>query len=536
MSRIIQHNNLTLSRVPSDQPGRMGTYGAIQSSSPASNAYTSCDSETYCDYNPATGGIGGPFFTFGNFNIIPENATINSVSCNVKIRCSNQNGMVSATTQLYSGETPKGEQINFTNSTSTDVRSFTNTGTWTRSELDDLRIVILAQRTSNRRVYFYGADLEITYSYNETQYQVTVGSESETQATITVQNEWNTELENVVATISNVQSTLTLGLFDNGINVSNELVNIGQNNYTYTINGISDDHYLLLKDVATYNISIINNSNNITQLVPPAGNNYSVGEGTNYNIEIHSNLIEKIIVYDNGVNKTNEISAVSPYYEDEILLAPFSCVANTFSTASSLTNGCSDTNSTTRTIMQASTSSLEHADYKFNVSEIPNGAIINSLQCSFKIAVTNTYSSSSNVRLYCGNESKSNANNSWYNKTAATVYDITGILDITREELDDLVLRISGQASKTGRSIYFYGADLNIEYEYNGETYYLYTAVNVSQDRIIRFEDKSEKKVYIKSLGIYKEASNIYSKLNGLWVQQEDASNIFYDGNIYILN
>ena len=533
MSRIIEHNNMVVNRVPSELLTHIGTYGAIQSTGPATNAFTSTNSETYCDYNPATGAEGGPTFGFGNFNEIPEDATINSVSCSVKIRCSNANGMIRSIVQLYAGDTPKGTEVDFTNSTGTTVRNFTDTGTWTRDELDSLRLAIIARRQSSRRVYFYGADLSINYSYNEVQYQVTVRSESETSAAISVANEWNTEGSNVAVTVSNVSNLLKLGVFDNGINVASEMTNTSSNNYSYTIEEIDSDHTIVLEDVSSYNISISNNSTNISSLNPPVGNNYEVGEGSNFEIEIYPIDIEKVCVFDNNVDRTSYIISAQTHEEDTSVFNPSSYLNNSFATATSVTNGYAGTDSTSRATLQGARSTLQSIDYKFDVSSIPTGATILSVSCAFKISVSNTYSTG-NVALYVGDSMRSNANSSWRSNTTATVYQLSGIGDINRDELNNLVLRINGNTTSAGRSIYFYGADLSVSYEYNGDVYYVYTAENISQNRDIRFEDKSEKTIYLKSNGQFNTVSKTYKKILGSWVEQVDVTNIFNNGTIYI--
>lgn len=533
MSRIITHNNIVLNAVPSEFLGRWGTYGAVQSTGPESNAFTSTNSDTYCDYNPATGGAGGPIFGFGSFDI-PENATINSVACSVKIRCTNSNGMTSAAIQLYAGDTAKGDAIDFTNSTSTSVRTFSNTGSWTRSELDEMQLRISARRSSNRRVYFYGADLTITYSYNETQYQVTVSSQSETSAAISVQNEWNTEGSDVVVNISNVSNLLRLGVMDNGVNMAGEMELVSSNNYSYTIENISADHTIILEDVASYNVTIINNSSNISSLNPPVGNNYEVGEGSNFEIEIHPIDIEKVRVFDNNIDRTANITTAQTHEEGSATVNPSSYLNNSFSTASSLTNAYGGTDSTTRATLQGTKGTVQSIDYKFNVSNIPSGATILSVECSFKISVSNTYNTSSNVTLYVGNSAKSNGNSSWRTNTTATVYTLSGIGDITRSELDDLVLRITGNSGGNGRSVYFYGADLSISYEYYGELYYLYTAENITQNRVIRFNDKSECSIYLKSDGNFNKILKAYKKTSDSWLEQTDFTDLFNNGTIYM--
>ena len=526
MSRIITHN-VVWSGCPVQYLGAFGSIGSITNSA---NGLTHSSSDTYASFKPATTTVGGMIYGFGAN--IPTAATIESVSCLVKIRCSNSNGMTSAVFQLYAGDTAKGSEVDFNNNTSTTPRSMPNVGTWTPSELNSARLRITARLGSgNRYVYFYGADLTVTYSYNEVQYQVTVSSQSTTSAGISVQNEWNAEGTDVVVSVTNVSNILRLGVMDNGTNVAGEMTNVSAGNYEYLIEDIDDDHVIILTDVESYNVSVINNSPYVSSLNPAAGN-YEVGDGSNFKIEIHTANIEEVSVFDNNVDKTSTIVSAQTIDDGSITLNP-SSYENTFSTASSITNGYAGTGSTTRATLQATTSALQYINYKFDVSSIPTGATILSVTCSFKISVSNSYSNTSNVRLYAGSTAKSSANNSWTATTAASVYTLTGIESFTRSDLDNIILKISGQASRTGRSIYFYGADLGITYEYHGEVYYIYISENIHQNRTIVFGEKLTSTLYLKSSGQYNQVSKVYKKINGSWVEQTDLTNVFADGNIY---
>lgn len=49
------------------------------------------------------------------------------------------------------------------------------------------------------------------------------------------------------------------------------------------------------------------------------------------------------------------------------------------------------------------------------------------------------------------------------------------------------------------------------------------------------YEDINGKKVYLKSLSSYSQISNIFMKINGIWVAQNDISSVFMDNDIYIM-
>lgn len=536
MSRIVQHNNQTWTGVPTEFLGRRGTYGAVQSTGPESNAFTGTSSDTYCDYNPATGGEGGPVFGFGTINI-PENATINSVECSVKIRCTNSNGMTTATIQLYAGEVAKGTAIDFANSTSTTVRTFSNTGSWTREEIDSICLFINSRRSSNRRIYFYGADLTITYSYNETQYEISSSSSSST-VTISPSSQYITEGSNGTITLSNISDITEVGVSDNGIGVSTHLVNTSGTTYTYTITNIDEDHIILVSDVPSVYLTVINDSTYVTSTDPVSGSSTKLAQGTTYGIKIFTNSIENVDIFDDGV-RNNNTTLEHDIENTSIECIPSTYSDNTFNGSSSMNyiNGYTNSSSTTRAVLQIGTKNSDQSIfYKFDVSSIPADATIISVSnCKFKICVSASLSSTNTgVQLYSGNTSKSNKNYSgWYTNTSANVYTLSGLGTFTREELNDLKLKITGRTSTANRSIYFYGADITIEYEYQGAVYYLYTST-VDKTKTIRIEDQASEKMYIKQNSNWVQVTHIYKKVSGQWIEVQDLTTLLSPDKIYI--
>ena len=493
MSRIISHNNLQLTGVPSVFIGSRGTYGAIQSTGPADNAFTSANSDTYCDYNPATGGEGGPVFGFNSFDSIPDSAVINSVSCQVKIRCSNNNGMTTGLIQLYSGDTAKGDAINFANSTSLDIRTFTNTGQWTREELDNLNLRITARRQSTRRVYFYGADLTINYSYDEVQYEITTSSSSST-VTISPSSQYVTKGDSGTVTLNNITDLAETGVFDNGDGVSIHLVNTSGTTYTYTIDGIDADHTITVEDVQPVYLTVTNNTSKVSSIVPPSGTTLKIAQGTTTNVKIYTDEPDHIVIYDDGV-KHYDLTLMDEWQETTTNCVPGSYSNNGFtgsSTSTSFTGAYTDTDSTTRVILSVGARNTAQSIYfNFDVSSIPSNAIIHSVRCRFKVCVSNDFSTTSTgIWLYSGTTMKSSRHYStWITSTSPDVYELSGVGDFTREELNNARLLITGRASSANRFIYFYGASLEVEYEYIGDHYYSYETI-VNSNKTVTIDDK----------------------------------------------
>lgn len=100
---------------------------------------------------------------------IPDDATIDAVSCSVSAERNSAHISIVAEgkAQLYAGTKAKGSATNINSNSGTFSLSC---GTWTRSELKNCRLRLYAKRgssntTSSQRIYFYGADLTVTYTY-----------------------------------------------------------------------------------------------------------------------------------------------------------------------------------------------------------------------------------------------------------------------------------------------------------------------------------------------------------------------------------
>lgn len=521
MSRIVPHNNLTVTRIPSEWLGVMGSYGGTNNgwstSYPYTNAFANSTSTTYAEINPPSSTMTNPCtqrFGFGNFSDIPENAVINSISCTVKICSSNGSGLSIATVQLYNGDVAKGSEIDFHTSTDTTPRQFTNTGSWTREELDNLELRIICKKSGNstRYVRFYGADLTVTYSYNEIQYEITTSSQA-SGITISPASQYVTAGGDGTVTLTNISDITETGVEDNNIGVSNKLVNTSGTTYTYTVEEIDCDHNIIVKSVPSVYLTVLNNSSLVTSTLPVSGSSTKLAQGTFQGIKIYTNEINHINIFDDNVKNNNTVFE-HEILENTITLNPSSNRNTNFSTWTAPGNGHNGTsNTSSRATIQAGTSAVQHGDYFFNVSSIPANATILSINCKFRIYVSAAYSSGSGVQLMSGETSKSVLNTSWISKTSTAIYSITGIESFTRSELDNISLRIFGKSSRSGRSIYFYGADLEIEYEYEGDAYYLYTS-EVNSSKTVRIETKP---TYSISVSSTTENATISSSANSVY-------------------
>ena len=113
------------------------------------------------------------------FNVpkIPSNATNISVSCVLK---GHYNGWYVNVrkAQLYCGNTAKGSSINL-QSSNVSAQTMSNTGTWTASELSNLKLRLdgnTTQTAASNFIGLYGADITITYTISSGYYTYTISN------------------------------------------------------------------------------------------------------------------------------------------------------------------------------------------------------------------------------------------------------------------------------------------------------------------------------------------------------------------------
>lgn len=281
------------------------------------NGLTNASSNNYAQINGQD-----DYYMIYAFDVssIPSNATINSVSCSAKVEHtrSSTNGQV----QLYTGTTAKGSASSFGN-TATTVNL--TTGTWTRSELNDIRIRIGSNYTgtSQYETRFYGANLTINYAVNEAIYTYTISNISAdhnivaedavtTKYTVNASSTYNgatvspstqevREGRNATVTVS-VQNLYEINITDNGVDIENSLV--GSNGtYTYSLTNVQTAHTISVTEATYYNL--VASSSHDTATISPA--TMKVYQGQNAVFTINGN-VSNLILKDNGIDVTSSIS------------------------------------------------------------------------------------------------------------------------------------------------------------------------------------------------------------------------------------
>jgi hypothetical protein len=137
--------------------------------------------------------------------------------------------------------------------------------------------------------------------------------------------------------------------------------------------------------------------------------------------------------------------------------------------------------------------------YKFDFSNIPLSATINSVSCTIKCDCTRQWTPGAYAQLYNGDTTigsqvnlPQSSSSSW---NGSYLIDVScGLLD--REDLDNLKLVITSGANSSTNYIRVYGGEIYVNCDYDSNEYIIY---DIHEAHTISIEDKSSKTVTASS-------------------------------------
>lgn len=205
-----------------------------------------------------------------------------------------------------------------------------------------------------------------------------------------------------------------------------------------------------------------------------------------------------------------------------------------YDSASNLENGYNSAdNATYATINLTTGSGAEtYIYYTFDLSAIPDGAVITSVSCSVKATISSTsilYISSRTMQLYSGTTAKGSS------AAMATKASSTAITagDWTADELKDCRLKLYAQrgssSTTTTRYIRFYGASLTVEYV---EVDIIPIVGNTTVEGV----EKTLAGGYCNIGGVWKTICKSYSNINGIWKPMYKTGDVTFTWKKYAVN
>lgn len=449
--------------VASGTTGRTGM--SISGSYPITNAYdNSSDTSNYARCSISTSTTGYVYLTYDTSDI-PETATIQSVAAKARLRISNASRVTNRVCQLYTGTTAKGSNTDFSSTSSGGSVINLSTGTsWTRSELNDLRMRIGgtgSSSTSSKYIYIYGTDITVTY-ITESRTITTTLSGNGTIDPSGAQTLYDGDEYELIITPTNKNDAVTVT--NNGVDVTDDL----------------EVHHTGGTSSSTSSAS----GSGVTTGFARSGGAFYQSSSTSS---------------DSWLRYAIGHTAESPY-----------------STSNTSNTYCKDdtNDATTQGWM----------NYPFDFSSLPADAEVTAVEVKAYGAAESTSESArhADVSLWCGSEQKGTTQQ--FSSTSNTTMTISDPGEWTREELQDAWVRF-GVGYYGGRIL---GITWKVTYTSGGTvSHYVYNyEVNGNATIAVTIGSGGgpQPKMYVKVNGTWTQFSKVYKKVNGSWVEQSSST------------
>ena len=404
---------------------------------------------------------------------IPSNATINSVTANVRYYVNNTTYVTAVSLQLHSNTAAKGSAV--TTRSTTSAKYAITPGTWTRSELNNIRLYISATHnasTSTAYLYLYGADVTINYTASN----VSVTGVSLNQSTASIEDGDTLQLTETVLPSNATNKNVTWSSSNTSVaTVSNGLVTgISAGTAIITVT-TTDGGYTA---TCTVTVTEAPKTTFVLATTITPGNSYVIADGNSGSVHVLTSQ-----------------SAGSGYLA-----------------------GVSGT--VTNDVLSIKTSDVENALFDY-------------VQFDENEPLSTTFTQNNNsVYLYIASSTglimnSTNTVDRYWHHTGTKLWQCKpsigdGYTDNTSEYKNYLVWDDSNNRFDDAH-LFNTGADQVVETTTIMPPMYLYT-----------LDTGPNQTAYLKINGSWVACSKVYKKVNGSWVEQSDLSNVFDSDTIYI--
>ena len=394
---------------------------------PISNGYTDTSSTTYARFTTTYNSAGYCYYTF-TINGIPSGATITSVTAQVKVRINNTGRVSNTSCQLYSGTTAKGNSGTFSSTSSSNVVSLNNTGSWTISELENLRVRIAgtgSNQSNSGYIYFYGANITINYSYQGYEYTIAATSMLQDYSASPASQE----------IMQGGETTIRI----DGPNLDDV--------------AITDNDIDIISSLVRHNVDT---SGSVSKTADSFTTGFSGGSSMNF--------------YTSSSSTTNNFS----YAVGHTAESPGATSSGSGSWTYVKDNG-------------SSTNYTGYADFIFDFSDIPENAIISTVEikCYGAVEDSSQTTSHADISLFSGNTQKGTTQK--FTSSTNSIITISDPGTWTRAELQSAKLRFA--VGYYGGHIF--GITWNVSYTIpvSNPYYWTYTISNIAVDHIILIDE-----------------------------------------------
>ena len=561
----------TFSGVPSSYDSQNSTFISAYTGSSSDGLTDENSSSRYCVYaNTGNNAISKLTYNF-DCSSIPANATITSVSCVAAAACySSGQYFPTRNLQLYYGNTAKGSPTQITGNGSTSAKHNIDGGSWTRSELDNIKLVVYIQRGTDSTgttasFSFWGATLTVNYTLPTTPYYQYTLTNVDTDHNIVIKEyqfvppEEDPQKTYYSLTISSINATTTPSkgttrvesgdsetiiiypsdplltlTTDNGVDISNQLNYHAGTQPTYSVATAPN---------ASYGFNLNTSTGYYTSTNAGVSNSASVCRVT-FNLPINCLITISYInyaeaTYDYGIFG-NVDSALNTGYTSDTN-AKLVCSTNAYNV------------STVQTLTYEISSGSHFIDIKYRKDQATD-SYNDSLQWKLSIEplepVSDAYYEYSLPNI---NQNHSLififGDVSYYFITTSVNGDGKTYPDGQVVALPGENYRITVVPDDTAATVTMTdnGNDVTNNLEYKevevvkqGVTSttvnYIYIVNNVQTAHTITAIIGSSQGtgVYIKQNGSWVELARVYKKENNVWVEQSDFEGLFEDGTVYM--
>lgn len=250
-------------------------------------------------------------------------------------------------------------------------------------------------------------------------------------------------------------------------------------------------------------------------------------EGATYNLYIYGDNLDKLILTDNGIDRTSSVVYTQEDLTGALGLLPseYDSVNSSFASISDASNAYTAYASQSYATITCNTGSGASTYFylNFDTSALPSNATIDSVTAMTKAYVSSTSNLNTyTVGVYSGTTLKGSTTALSSSSTEISL-EPTGISasDLSDIKIGFVVTRGTSQTT-TSRSLYVYGGNITINYTVpNGNTYSLYTLTSVNSDHTIVITKTPDNELFLKSGGAWVSITHVYVKQNGSWVEQQ---------------
>ena len=178
MSKYIEEQIDLGPYIPSSYDSANSTFAST--SNPANGCNDINGTNSYARFTIATTQYYAYYDVSINTSEIPDDAQNITVSCSIDCYRGSSSRISLCEAQLYYNTTAKGSATTIS-ATSRTVTALETPGTWTKNELNNLKIRLTGQRSSggggggsnSYYIYFYGARITVTYEISGLYYEIT---------------------------------------------------------------------------------------------------------------------------------------------------------------------------------------------------------------------------------------------------------------------------------------------------------------------------------------------------------------------------